>query len=62
MGTEVKITLNFSIPETEAVLAGLAKLPLEVSRDLFDRVKADAVAQVQAQQGSDEIPETSDRG
>lgn len=56
MGTEVKITLNFSIPETEAVLAGLAKLPLEVSRDLFDRVKADAIAQVQAQQSGEDMP------
>lgn len=44
------ITLHFTVQEAEAILAGLVKLPMEVSRDLFDRIKAEAIAQVQSKE------------
>lgn len=44
------ISLNITINEVQAVLAGLAKLPLEQSADAFFKIKAQAEQQVAAQQ------------
>lgn len=48
------ISLNVTINEVQAVLAGLAKLPLEQSADAFFKIKAQAEQQVAAQQAQAE--------
>ena len=44
--TKQMITLELSIEETQIVLAGLGKLPLEVAANTFNKVKKQAEEQV----------------
>jgi len=47
---DLKINLELSVNDVNALLAGLGKLPLESVVDLWARVKAQAEAQIKAAQ------------
>lgn len=44
------ITLELTVNEINVLMAGLGKLPLEVSVDLWAKIKSQAEAQFQAEQ------------
>lgn len=46
----MSLQLNVEVQEVQMILAGLAKLPLEVSLDTWHKVKTQAEAQLQEQQ------------
>jgi len=46
---DTKITLtNLTVNDLNIIMAGLGKLPMEVSIELWQRIKAEAEAQLQA--------------
>ena len=51
---EIKLTLT--LDETNAVINALSKLPYEFSAPVIDKVKAQAIPQVAAQQQNLEAP------
>lgn len=53
MNENTILTLNLSIPETNAVLAGLQELPAKISNPLSQKIQQ----QAQAQLKSDELEE-----
>lgn len=47
------ITLNLEIQEVEAVVAGLRKLPMELIEETVNKIKIQAIPQVQAIQAAE---------
>jgi len=47
-----KITLELTVNDINIIMAGLGKLPLEVSVDLWVKIKTKAEAQFQAEQAN----------
>lgn len=48
------LQINIEVPEAQLILGALSKLPLEVSLDIWHKVKSQAEAQLQAQQAQQE--------
>lgn len=46
------IKLDLTIPEVEAVVAGLRKLPMELIEETVNKIKIQAIPQIQAQQAA----------
>lgn len=46
----MSIKLNLEINEVESVVAGLRKLPMELIEEIVNKVKIQAIPQIQAQQ------------
>jgi len=46
----MSIKLDLEINEVEAVVAGLRKLPMELIEELVNKIKIQAIPQIQAQQ------------
>lgn len=49
---EANINLNLTVDETNATLAGISKLPYEVAAGLIEKIRGQAIPQVQAEQGA----------
>ena len=47
-----KLTLELTVNDINIIMAGLGKLPLEVSVDLWAKIKSQAEAQFQAEQAN----------
>ena len=47
-----KLTLELTVNDINIIMAGLGKLPLEVSVDLWAKIKTQAEAQFQAEQAA----------
>jgi hypothetical protein len=55
----MSINLTLEINEVEAVVAGLRKLPMELVEETVNKIKIQAIPQIQAQQAAAEPqPET----
>lgn len=50
--TDKKITLELTVNDINILMAGLGKLPLEVSVDLWAKIKSQAESQFQAEQAA----------
>ena len=48
----MSISLNLEIAEVEAVVAGLRKLPMELVEETVNKIKIQAIPQIQAQQAA----------
>jgi len=48
----MSITLNLEIAEVEAVVAGLRKLPMELIEETVNKIKIQAIPQIQEQQAA----------
>ena len=48
----MSISLNLEINEVEAVVAGLRKLPMELIEETVNKIKIQAIPQIQAQQAA----------
>lgn len=48
------IKLNLTIAEVEAVVAGLRKLPMELVEETVNKIKIQAIPQVQALQAAEQ--------
>lgn len=48
----MSINLNLEIAEVEAVVAGLRKLPMELVEETVNKIKIQAIPQIQAQQAA----------
>lgn len=48
----MSITLTLEIQEVEAVVAGLRKLPMELIEETVNKIKIQAIPQIQAQQAA----------
>ena len=46
----MSVNLNLEINEVEAVVAGLRKLPMELVEETVNKIKIQAIPQIQAQQ------------
>lgn len=59
---KIMIKLDLTIPEVEAVVAGLRKLPMELIEETVNKIKIQAIPQIQALQNpaeTSEIPQTA---
>jgi len=50
----MSITLTLEIPEVEAIVAGLRKLPMELVEETVMKIKIQAIPQIQAEKVSAE--------
>ena len=48
----MSIVLNLEVAEVEAVVAGLRKLPMELIEETVNKIKIQAIPQIQAQQAA----------
>ena len=48
----MSVSLNLEIAEVEAVVAGLRKLPMELVEETVNKIKIQAIPQIQAQQAA----------
>jgi hypothetical protein len=55
----MSITLNLEVAEVEAVVAGLRKLPMELIEETVNKIKIQAIPQIQAQQTAAQAAETT---
>jgi hypothetical protein len=46
---DIKLTFDHSVQEVEVILAGLKKLPLEISMDLYAKIHGSTNAQIASQ-------------
>ena len=53
----MSITLTLEIAEVEAVVAGLRKLPMELIEETVNKIKIQAIPQIQAQQAVQAVSE-----
>lgn len=54
----MSIKLDLEVQEVEAVVAGLRKLPMELIEELVNKIKIQAIPQIQAVQTPPADPET----
>ena len=52
----MSITLNLEVNEVEAVVAGLRKLPMELIEETVNKIKIQAIPQIQEQALAAEAP------
>lgn len=55
----MSINLNLEVAEVEAVVAGLRKLPMELIEETVNKIKIQAIPQIQAQQAAAQAASTT---
>lgn len=57
MNPDFRVTLAVSIPEADILLSALAELPFKTSAELINKIRTNAVAQIeQAKAAADAVP------